>query len=200
MASEAKINHQLLHSAVFASVVASCMMFPRVLFVILVVNKDLFLPLLLPLAGMALTGFSLAYLLTRREVKIETKVEHKDPFTLLPALQFGAFFAFILLTSKLASTYFGETGTYAAGVIGGLPDVDAITLSMATLAKTTITQNIAVTSIALATITNTLVKLSIAFVMGTREFGTHIARIFLPMIAVGLLAIFAVKIQLGFFL
>ena len=42
MASEAKENRAILSSAVFATVIASCTMFPRILFVVLVVNRKLF--------------------------------------------------------------------------------------------------------------------------------------------------------------
>lgn len=43
------------------------------------------------------------------------------------------------------------------------------------------------TSIILAAMTNTLVKLVIAYVLGTVEFGNKIAAIFLPMLLTGLL-------------
>ena len=62
----------------------------------------------------------------------------KDPFRIIPALKFGAFFAFVLLISKLASIYFGDAGIYAASMVAGLADVDAIALTMATLAKSSL--------------------------------------------------------------
>ncbi len=75
--------------------------------------------------------------------------------------------------------------------MAGLADVDAITLSLATLARSSqMDGGVAVGAITLAAMTNTLVKLSITFILGTREFGSRVALIFLPMIAVGLLAIF----------
>jgi uncharacterized membrane protein (DUF4010 family) len=111
----------------------------------------------------------------------------KDPFRILPALTFGGFFAIVLLTAKLASIYFGNAGTYAASAIAGLADVDAISLSMATLAKSSLTPSTAVTAITLAAMTNTMVKLAISYIMGTKEFGNRIAIIFLPMIIIGLL-------------
>jgi uncharacterized membrane protein (DUF4010 family) len=49
-----------------------------------------------------------------------------------------------------------------------------------------------VAAIILAAMTNTLVKLFITYVLGSREFGSRIAQIFLPMIAVGLLAVLLV--------
>jgi uncharacterized membrane protein (DUF4010 family) len=187
MAAEVRIQKEVISSAVFATTIASCTMFPRMLFIVLVINKDIFFSLLPQLGGMTIAGVSLAFVLLRRKDPVGKTVMLKDPFKILPALKFGAFFAFVLLMSKLASIYFGDAGTYATSVIAGLADVDAITLSMATLAKSTLSANIAVTAITLAAITNTLVKLAITYIMGTREFGNRIAIIFLPMTLIGLL-------------
>lgn len=198
MASQVRSDRSLTASSAFAAVIASCTMFPRMLFIVLVINRDLVLPILPSMGLMALTGVLLAYVLLWKKNNAgpadECKeVELKDPFRLIPALTFGAFFAVILLASKLGSIYFGNAGAYAAGVISGMADVDAITLSMATLASTTIAPGIAATSIVLAAMTNTVVKLIIAYVLGTREFGNKIAMIFLPMIAVGILAAMLLK-------
>lgn len=187
MAAEVRVQKEIISSAVFATTIASCTMFPRILFIVLVINKDIFFSLLPQLGSMTVAGVGLAVVLLRKKDPVGKNVVLKDPFKMLPALKFGAFFAIVLLTSKLASIYFGDAGTYAASVIAGLVDVDAITLSMATLAKSTLEQNIAVTAITLAAITNTLVKLAIAYILGTREFGNRIAAIFLPMITIGLL-------------
>jgi len=62
-------------------------------------------------------------------------------------------------------------------------------LTMASLAGTSLPHNVAVTAIILAAITNTLVKLTITFVLGTRQFGLRMARIFLPISLVGLAAL-----------
>jgi uncharacterized membrane protein (DUF4010 family) len=190
MATEVKENKEMMPSAVFATAIASCTMFPRMLFVVLVVNKDLFLALLPNLLIMTVVGVVLAYLLVRKNAAMGKDVKMKDPFRIIPALTFGAFFAFVLVISKLANVYFGDAGIYAASIVSGLADVDAITLTMSTLAKTTLDQNVAVTSITIAGIANTLVKLCIAYVLGTREFGNRIAAIFLPIILAGSIALF----------
>lgn len=190
MAAEARAHREVIPSAVFATTIASCTMFPRILLEVFVVNRGLFFPLLIPMACMTVAGVALALLLYRKRETIEAPVNLTDPFRLSPALKFGAFFAFVLLVSKVASIYFGDAGTYAASLVAGLADVDAITLSLATLARTpAMAEEVAVAAITLAAMTNTLVKLAIAFFLGTREFGSQIALIFIPMIGVGLLAI-----------
>ena len=190
MAAEVKMDRQILPAAVFATAIASCTMFLRMLFLIVVINKDLFLALLPPLLIMAVVGSALAYLSLRKNPATGKDVNVKDPFRIIPALKLGAFFAFVLIISKLASVYFGETGIYAASIVSGLADVDAITLTMATLAKSTLAGNVAATAITLAAITNTLVKLAIAYVLGSREFGNKMAAILLPTVVAGLLALF----------
>ncbi|HOU70852.1 MAG TPA: MgtC/SapB family protein [Methanothrix sp.] len=189
MAAEVRESPQILSSAVFATAIASCTMFPRILLIVLVVNRNLFFALLPPLLLMTLVGFALAYLFARQSPSPGRDVKVKDPFRIIPALKFGAFFAFILVLSKLANVYFGDAGLYAAGIISGLADVDAIALTMASLAGTSLPHNVAVTAIILAAITNTLVKLTITFVLGTRQFGLRMARIFLPISLVGLAAL-----------
>jgi uncharacterized membrane protein (DUF4010 family) len=82
MASQVKINHAILYSAVFATAIACCTMFPRVLFIVLLVNRDLFLPLLLPLLSMTLLGVTLAYLLMRKSA-LSKEVAVKDPFRIV---------------------------------------------------------------------------------------------------------------------
>ena len=190
MAAEAKAHREVVPSAVFATTIASCTMFPRILLEVFVVNRALFFPLLIPMASMTVAGVALALLLYRKRETIEAPVNLTDPFRLSPALKFGAFFALVLLVSKVASIYFGEAGTYAASLVAGLADVDAITLSLATLARTpAMGEEVAVAAITLAAMTNTLVKLAITFVLGTREFGSQVALIFIPMIGVGILTI-----------
>lgn len=190
MAAEVRVNQQILPSAVFATAIASCTMFPRMLLLIVVINKDLFLAILPPLLIMTIVGATLAYLSLRKNPATGKDVKVKDPFRIIPALKLGAFFAFVLFISKIASVYFGDTGIYAASIVSGLADVDAITLTMATLAKSTLAGNVAVTSITLAAITNTLVKLTIAYVLGSKEFGNKMAAILLPTVVAGLLVLF----------
>jgi uncharacterized membrane protein (DUF4010 family) len=190
MAAEVRVSREILPSAVFATAIANCTMFPRILFIVLIVNRGLFFALLPHLLLMTAVGATLAYFLVRKNVHIGKDVKVKDPFRIVPALKFGAFFAFVLIISKVASIYFGDTGFYAAGIISGLADVDAIALTMATLAKSTYAANVAVTTITLAAITNTLVKLTITYVLGTKEFGNKMAVIFLPTVLMGLVTLF----------
>ncbi len=145
---------------------------------------DLFIPLL----TMTAVGVALAYISHRKSPPQGGEVKVSDPFRILPALKLGSLFALVLIISRLAGLYFGDTGIYAASILSGLVDVDAITLSMATLARSTLTPSMAATSITLAVIANTLVKLGMAYLLGSREFGNRTAAILLPMALAGILS------------
>jgi len=203
MAAKVKENELLLRACVFATVIACAIMFMRIVIEVMVVNFSLLGYVLVSMLSMALTGVVLAAIVWKgkgillgEKMKIENKEAErselvlKSPFSLMPAIKFGLFFAVILLTANIVETYFGNSGIYALGVISGLADVDAITLTMATKAGAgEIADGIAVTTITLAAISNTIVKFSIAYLLGTRAFGKLIGMIFGVIILVGLLTI-----------
>ena len=97
-----------------------------------------------------------------------------NPFELGSALGFALLFAIVLVGSKAATVYLGTLGTYAAGVLAGSTDVDAITLSMAKLAGDTVSQRVAATTIFLAAASNTVVKGAMAAFAGGLHFGRRV--------------------------
>ncbi|MGB9936338.1 MAG: MgtC/SapB family protein [Methanobacterium sp.] len=194
MAARVKESSFIIRAAVFATVIASSMMFLRVLFEVLVINPDLIDLLSVPMLTMGVLGIALgviAWKLTKIK-KVDTDIKLKNPFSLRPALIFGLLFIGILFASKIAEIYFGNSGLYITSIISGVADVDAITISMALLAKDTISPDVAVTAITLAAISNTVIKFLIAMFFGTRKFGYLIGIIFAIIITAGLAAIFLV--------
>ena len=189
MAQESRKNPHILSSAVFATAIASSTVFLRVLFIVTVINKELFSELVIPLLIMTMVGASLAYLSHRRNPPLGGVIKVSDPFRIIPALKLGTLFALVLVIAEVSSIYFGNAGIYAASIVSGLVDVNAITLSLATLARSTLDPSIAATSIVLAIIANILVKLAIAYVLGTRDFGNRMATILLPMALAGIISL-----------
>jgi len=138
---------------------------------------------------MTAVGVALAYISHRKSPPQGGEVKVSDPFRILPALKLGSLFALVLIISKLASLYFGDMGIYAASILSGLVNLDAITLSLATLARSSLLPSVAATSITLAVIANTLVKLVISYALGSRDFGNQTAAILLPTALAGILAL-----------
>ncbi|PKL66379.1 MAG: hypothetical protein CVV28_10890 [Methanobacteriales archaeon HGW-Methanobacteriales-1] len=193
MAARVRESDALMKAAVFAAVVASSMMFLRIFFEVLVINPSLAPLLAAPMIVMGVLGILLGIAVWKSSAikEMDSEIKLKNPFSLKPALIFGALFIVILFISKLASIYLGSRGVYLASIISGVADVDAITISMALLAQDNVlSSTTAVTAITLASISNTLVKFGIALFLGTRNFGKNLGVLFAIIILAGLLAVF----------
>lgn len=149
---------------------ANAIMYIRVFIEAEIIYWELARELAIPLFAMALTagliGFLMLFIKPKR-VKQEEEAITSQPFSLSEALKFGVFFMIILTAARFIPEYFGNTGLYLTGIISGLADTDAITLSMADLAKKgAIGFEAATTVITLAVMTNTVVKILIISVFG----------------------------------
>jgi uncharacterized membrane protein (DUF4010 family) len=167
-------------------VVASTIMFFRVLFLVLVINQKLGSALALPIALPALAGMGIGFFLwMKKGAHGEVALQVKNPMELGSALKFGLLFATILFLSKGAYQYFGSSGVYVAGALAGMTDVDAFSISAARLARENVlAANTANASILLACAMNTLVKGCIAALLG----GVALRRLILPIFSALLLA------------
>lgn len=150
-------------------IVASSIMFPRILVEIYVVNRDLLSELMLPLVLLFFVGVGAAFFIYKmtKEHDGSDEVEIENPLNFSVALKFGLLYAVILLFVQFASDQFGTAGIYVASVISGITDVDAITISMSELAKNQEHRDAAATAILLAAISNTIVKFAIALFAGS---------------------------------
>jgi uncharacterized membrane protein (DUF4010 family) len=138
---------------------AWAVMFVRVIVEVLVVNRALLGPVMVPFAAMAAAAAAAALFLRRRAPSHEPTagVPLRNPFSLRAAAKFAAFFALVLLVVKLVQTYAPGHGVYFVAALAGTTDVDAITLSMAQYARTGSAQ-VAVQAITVAALTNTVIK------------------------------------------
>ena len=191
MAGHVRESEFLMGPAVFAAVVASSMMFLRMLFEVAVINPSLLGFIAPPMIVMGGLGFLLGFLFTRTPSDMESDIKIENPFSIKPALIFGALFMGILFISKSASIYLGRSGLLIAAMVSGVADVDAITVSLSVLAGAgSISSGTAAAAITIAGISNTLVKTGIAFLLGTKKFGKRVGMVFLAVTAAGVLTVF----------
>jgi len=140
--------------------VASSIMFVRVMIEVSIVNSALLVQLWIPILMMFFSVLGCGFWLWRRSEMQhhEPEIELKNPFQINTALQFGLLLGLILLLSEAMKDWFGDSGIYMLSVVSGLMDVDAITLSLAKMAKESISETVAIMGIVLASAVNTLVK------------------------------------------
>jgi uncharacterized membrane protein (DUF4010 family) len=166
-------------------------MFFRVIVEVAVVNPNLLPLLLVPMLSMGVVGglsalfFWFSGRLNGGEQIEKEAMKLQSPFSLIPAIKIALLFALILFVTKFANDYMGDRGVYLTSVVSGFVDVDAITLSLANLAKNGLAQSSAVVAITLATIVNTLVKGAVFLILGGRKAGLKVAGAFVFIGVVG---------------
>ncbi len=178
-ASRAKQTPALMNTCVVAILVASTTMFFRVLVEVLTVAPALLPAVAAPVGAMGIAGLVMCAFFWFRGGKetSEEEVELSNPFELSEAFKFGAFFAVVLLIAGAARTLFGAQGLYLSGLLAGLTDVDAITLSVAQLTRAEVdplSTSVAATTITIAAVSNTLTKGVMALTLGGRALGVRV--------------------------
>jgi uncharacterized membrane protein (DUF4010 family) len=173
-----------------AIILASSIMFPRLLLEIAVVNQALMRSIAVPLIAMGVTGFALAFLSyrgARNSNASAAAVEFDNPFSLKSAVSFGLIFALILMLTRTATTYLGEAWLPAVAVVSGLTDADAIAFSISALQQSGLIQmDWAGFNLVLGAISNTFMKLFLVFGLGHRGLFRQLLVSFLIIGAVGI--------------
>lgn len=131
--SAARQTHNSTEGAGLAALIvmiASAVAFARVLGEIGIFASGKFPALAMPIGAMLGAMVAIAagmFFFTRRE---DAKLpEQSNPAQLKTALVFAALYAGIKYATAAAKDHFGSSGMYVVGVISGLTDMDAITIS-----------------------------------------------------------------------
>jgi uncharacterized membrane protein (DUF4010 family) len=151
----------------FGIVIASVTMYPTVLVQALVFNRRLASEIWLPLLILSALGAALCVFLwqsAQSQEGQETKLN--NPFRLWPAIQFGLLFGAVLVITRGAQAFLGDTGVYVTSFLAGLTGLDAVTLSMAQLAGNGVSYGVATQALLLAVTANTLAKAALTLFLG----------------------------------
>jgi uncharacterized membrane protein (DUF4010 family) len=149
-------------------VLASAIMYLRLLIIIFVFNHDLGLALLPPLLALSALGLAMAL------VWYWTGATHRDdaghasapanPLELTTAATFAALFVVISIASAWAAQRFGSVGTYVLAAIVGVSDIDPFVLNLAQGDPAQIAIRVSVGAILIAASSNNLLKAVYAIV------------------------------------
>jgi uncharacterized membrane protein (DUF4010 family) len=179
-----------------AVILASTVMFPRLLVQIAVVNYALMRNTLVPVGVMAVVGLAVAVLYFGRSSRQWVRtgpLELSNPFSLKSALTFAAVFAATLVLTRLAIDYLGDRWLPLIAAISGLTDADAIAFSISD-AQTSglISLDWASFNLVLGALTNTLMKLVLVFWLGHRGLFREVLLAFLVIGASGIVTMLLV--------
>jgi uncharacterized membrane protein (DUF4010 family) len=113
-----------------------------------------------------------------------------NPAQLKTALVFGFIYAVVILATAFAKDHFGDRGLYIVAVISGLTDVDAITLSTASLMNTGgLDLDNGWRVILVAALSNLVFKGALVGVLGSRAMFGRVAVLFGVVLLGGLLVL-----------
>ena len=178
--------------ATLVILLASTVVYARVLLEVFVVAPRIFLAIAAPIALMMLTSILVCLVQWRATGRGKSGLPAQgNPTELRPALVFGLLYGFVLLAVAAARHSLGDRGVYVAAGISGLTDMDAITLSTSRMgARGALATQVIWRSIIIAIIANLVFKGVMVWVLGGPALGRRVGALFAIKIVVALALLF----------
>lgn len=154
-----------------ATIAACTMLFPRVLVATAVLDVRVAAALVPYLTPPFIVGLlALGVWLRGRRAETGDGTTAANPLQVWPALQMAATFQLVLFAVAFVRGHAGDVGLLATGAVLGLTDVDALTVSMTAMASSGLAPDTAARAIAIGILSNSVMKATLAVVLGTSAF------------------------------
>jgi len=175
-----KVDEQNKATRHLASAIAlACTtMYIRIIIVSAFIDIGIAMKLLPAYLLATITGYMYVYYLYKHSDKCPIDVDfmYQNPLDLKEALKFGLLFGIVFGVTTLLKDWTGALGVYLSSLLSGVSDVDAITLSLSTLyTEGNLMLYTALIGIVIATFSNTLTKLAIAYTTGNKVLGNYLS-------------------------
>jgi len=176
LARRARVEPLTLRQAGTGIILATAVMYLRLLLIIAVFNRPLALALMPKLLGLSALGLVMAmgwYWTGGARSRDEgTANAPANPLELVTAATFAVLFVVISIASSWATQRYGSAGIYALAAIVGISDIDPFVLNLAQPETAQIAINPAVGAILVATSSNNLLKAVYAVVYSGGQLST----------------------------
>jgi uncharacterized membrane protein (DUF4010 family) len=155
--------------------IASGVMYLRLVVLLTLFNRELMSILLLPFLVLTVVAVGAGWLWTRRAdataQTVKRDFEPKNPLDLLTAFLFAGLFLGMLIATQLAVTYLGRGGLNTLAAIMGVSDVDPFIMGLTQAAGTLTPLKVAAAAILIAAASNNVVKGIYAYSLAERKTG-----------------------------
>ena len=143
--------------ALQAALLASSVMYLRILVLVWIVHPDFGRALVWRLVALCLTGVLLAATVPRAATTEEGEgaTSLQNPFEILPALGFAALFTLFSVATSVVKTFMGASGLVLLALVVGVVDIDPFILSAV---RNSQVEKIVVAAILMAMLSNTVAK------------------------------------------
>jgi uncharacterized membrane protein (DUF4010 family) len=143
--------------ALQASLLASSMMYIRILVLVLVINSAFLPALWWKLTLLFLVGVVLSFRLKPGKESGETTIpDLHNPFEIRPSMVFGVMFVLLMIATKLIEQRLGSAGLLTLSAVVGVTDIDPFILSVLHPSETMV--RYVATAIIIAMMSNTIAK------------------------------------------
>lgn len=185
MAERSKRDKNVIDPATFAIIVAASTMFLRMIVLVSFFNYALTFAVMPTLCTLGVAGYVLSYIIWKNVKQGRATIKFASPISFKPVLQFMAIFVIVLFASHMAKLYF-PSAMYLIAALSGVFDVDAITISLASLSQGLATST-AIEGLLIAALSNTFSKMVLARWIGGKKIGKEVAKVFVPLLAIGII-------------
>ncbi len=174
--------------------IASGVMYMRLIVLLALFNRQLMSILLLPFLVLAAVAVGVGWLWTRRADAsthaVKREFEPKNPLDLLTAFLFAGLFLGMLVATQLAVTYLGRGGLNTLAAIMGVSDVDPFIMGLTQAAGTLTPLKTASAAILIAAASNNAVKGIYAYSLAEHKTGLQSLLFLAALAAVSLVPLF----------
>ena len=180
------------HCHLFAggTLIASGVMYLRLIVLVGLFNRGLMAILALPFAALAGVAAVAGWLWSRipdpDSGAVKREYEPRNPLELRAAFLFALLFLVILVATHLVAVYLGKAGVYSLAAIMGITDVDPFIMGMTQSAGTLTPVSTAATGILIAAASNNVVKGIYAYSLADRRTGRQSLCLLVALAALGL--------------
>ena len=158
MGNIAKSNEHLAKRAFQATILASSVMYLRILVIIYFINSGIAYDIWWKLLALFLFGLLLAFLVhAKKDGTPSTPISSiQNPFEIKPAVIFASLFVILSVVTVIVQQFFGEGGLLGLAAIVGVTDIDPFILSIINNQK--LIENVVIAAIIVSMMSNTFVK------------------------------------------
>ncbi len=186
-------NNEKIPAGIMA---ATTMMYPRLLLLAFIFNKKVALHLTIPFLVLFVAGILLSWLMLRKSTRPDTShyevKEGRNPLEFKTAIIFGLLFTFFSLLTHFVMNRYGNTGVNVLSFIVGVTDIDPYILNLFQSTGITLSVSLIVRATLIATISNNLIKMIYALILGGKALRVRVVTGFMFFVLVSVLLIFFV--------
>ena len=180
------------HCHLFAGgiLVASGMMYLRLIALVGLFNRDLMALLVFPFAALAVAAVVAGWFWTRipdpDSGAVTREYAPKNPLELRAAFLFALLFLAMLVATRLAAIYLGKAGVFSLAAVMGVADVDPFLMGMTQSTGTVTSVPVAASGILIAAASNNVAKGVYAYILADHRTGVQSLCLLVALAALGL--------------